>query len=176
MSASWIDQNGQVFPLNGKSHSEFAYEILLNEKLGEHMSPQMPTDGTLDQKGKSGEVAKADAMRELGSPDDPKHSAELAERGWVQARATGGMMVLRAAGLESIRHSWCTLASIGSAYESVVFAFKHSGSGVSAGLSGKTLAEPAELVIARIAEMARSKANSVDAKHWPHGHGVKYFE
>lgn len=172
---SWISPEGDVHVLSGKGHSEFAYEILLNEKIGEHMRKRPPLDGSVEQKGKSGEHAKADAARELGDPSDPSHSAALCDRGWVQASDDGHCLIVRAANISRLRSVWCHIASIGSSCDSVVFAIGNSGSGVSAGLCGRDLAKSAESVIRTIADAVDGSGRGVGSV-WPQGHGIKYFE
>ena len=176
-SPSWISPEGAVSPLRGKGHSEFAYDILLNEKLGENMSKKIPTDGSSEQKGQSGDVAKSNAQRELGDPSDPRHSAVLCDRGWVQASDDGERMIVRAAGIDAIRRTWCHIAAMGSSCGSVVFAIGRSGSGVSAGLTGKDLLSPAESVLGRVAEIISGKMRDRSSLRWSsQGHGIKYFE
>jgi len=174
----WHSPDGVSYPLSGKSHSEFAYDILLNEKIGEHMSKQMPTDGSSEMKGKSGEVAKADAERELGgNPMDPKHSAELCERGWVQASDKSGFLVIRSTTLERIGELWEKILPTAIHRSSVVFAIGHQGSGVSAGLCGHDLHEPKESVIYRIADIISGKLRDRSSLRWSsQGHGIRYFE
>ena len=173
-ASCWVAPDGAVHPLGGKGHSEFAYDILLNEKLGEHMAKKPVIDGTGDQKGKSGEHAKAEATKELGSdPCDPKHSEALRNKGWIQASSSGAKLLVIAVSIDVCRSAWCQISAIGSSFPSVVLAIGRSGSGVTAGLSGKDLTLPADLVMARIAEAASIGAN---AKAWPQHHGVKYFE
>jgi hypothetical protein len=174
---SWISPDGVAYPLSGKGHSEFAYDILLNEKLGEHMSKKMPTDGSSEQKGESGEVAKANAMRELGDPKDPRHSEELCGRGWVQASDDGARMIIRAASMGRLKECWAHFSDLMQKRDAVVFAVGAVGSGVSAGLSRKDLLGPAESVLGRILEIVSGKVRDRSSLRWSsQGHGVKYFE
>lgn len=168
----WYDPQGQRHDLNGKSHSEFAYEILLNQKLGEHMSKKLSTDGSGEHKGKSGEHAKADAEKELGDPCSPKHTETLRGQGWVQASILGDRLFIRAEKMEPVKAAWPMVSSTGQKFGSVVFAIGHSGSGVTAGLSGKDLVLPMESVIVRLTEAALG-----GSAIWPpRCHNVKYFE
>lgn len=168
----WYDPDGQEHPLGGKSHAEFAYEILLNQKIGEHMGKKIPTDGTTDQKGLSGEHAKAKAIEELGNPMATEHSERLREQGWVQASVLGDRLFIRSTSMDPVRMAWKSVSVVGQTFGSVVFAIGHSGSGVTAGLGGKDLALPVDLVIERIASAA-SGGNAI----WPpRCHGVRYFE
>lgn len=170
-ASSWIAPDGAVYPLHGKGHSEFAYDILLNEKMGEHMAKK-PTLIDHEQKGKSGEHAKADAMAEIGNnPGDPKHSEALKGKGWVQASASGDRMLIMAADMVDCRKSWCQIASIGSSFSSVIFAIGRSGNGITVGLTGKDLTLPAEIVIQRITSSGRPSSGSL----WTQHHGTKYF-
>jgi hypothetical protein len=165
----WISPSGDVF-------SGSAYDILLNQKLGEHMEKKIPTDGSPEQKGKSGEVAKADAINELGSPEDPRHIEALVGLGWVQACVRGKRFLVRASGVGPLRLSWCHIASLGHACDSVVFSIGAKNGGVSAGLCGKELLKPAELVIGRLASLTQWTASAEHGVEWLHDCGIKYFE
>jgi hypothetical protein len=175
---SWISPEGVVYPLHGKGHSEFAYKILINEKIGEHMSKKLPTDGSLEQKGKSGDVAKADAERELGgNPKDPRHAAALREKGWVQASDDGERMVVRADNFDYVRASWCHIAGMGSSCDSVVFAIGRSSGGASAGLCGRDLIGSSEVVMRGLVEVLSGRTGGRPGVRWSsQKYGIKYFE
>ena len=169
----WYDPEGNRHELNGKSHSEFAHEILLNQKLGEHMAKKPSMDGSGEQKGLSGEHAKAQATKELGDPCSPKHAEDLRMQGWVQASIMGDRLFVRANTLAPVKASWSWISSSGKSFGSVVFSIGLSGSGVTAGLSGKDLSLPMESVLKLVAEAATGGSSAI----WPpRCHNVKYFE
>ena len=173
----WVDPDGTQHPLRGKGHEEFAYDFLWKEKLGEHMSQKPRTDGIPGSKGKSGEVAAAEAHKEMGgNPADPRHSEELLGRGWVKAHDDGCGMVIRASEMSGIGVSlWC-LSSTFANRETVVFLVGSGGSSVSAGLCGKALLGSPESVLRRLSELFSGKPGNI-FEHWiSPTYGIRYFE
>jgi hypothetical protein len=100
----WIDPQGGVHKISPPmGHSEFAYEELLKERAAD-IARRRPTaevrpDGSYEHKGKSGEVAKAEAEAELADeglvPTNPATSDALREREWTQVTDMGSTAIVR---------------------------------------------------------------------------------
>ena len=121
----WIDSKGQEFPAPA-GHEQFAHDILRNELIGTGERQEFvidPATGQGENKGKSGEVAKAEAEDELNGKDTTKL---LRDKGWVQVLANGRAMVI-ANNLETLKKSWPTISKIVERYDSAAFVVEDSG-------------------------------------------------
>jgi hypothetical protein len=82
-------------------------------------------------------------------------------------------LFIRANALPQVKASWAWIASTGQSFGSVVFALGHSGSGVTAGLSGKDLVLPMESVLNIVAAASHGGSSAI----WPpRCHNIKFFE
>lgn len=142
----WYDSEGGRRELNGRSHSEFAFELLTG--IG--------------------------AIKDSDNPGDPKHSNSLREMGWIQASVIGDKLFIIAKSMDSVRLAWKDVSSVGSSFGSVIFAIGRSGSGVTVGLNGSDMALPLDTVIQKIAEAARGGSSEIWPPRFhgnDHGHG-----
>ena len=151
---SWISPDGTVYPLRGgQSHSNFAHDVLRKKLIGDSESKKLTYNhdsGSIEQKGKSGEVAAAEADKELGDPENEAHCEKLQNMGWVMASRSGKATIFHSSSMSNVRHSWHSLSSVGSDSSVSVFVIGGESSQVSIGFSSGISAISADSVDERL--------------------------
>lgn len=111
----WVDPQGNRHEAPD-GHNPFAYDILKNEMLSKVERKQVSLDqsGDVVQKGTGGAEALQEVEQQLGTKDEARdedrnhgrHSNELRDKGWTQARLDGGKYQFFASTEDSFHSAW----------------------------------------------------------------------